>query len=299
MDFIKNGSTALPPEYQNINLPAEMTRDMDKWGPEFYPKLRTTYRRTVFQEFNGAAVRVSFDEDVHLSAGPDFQTGINLNIHEAKNNSFCFPLGILEVKLAFDPSTRNPREGLPLPDWTLRLLQQGMITRVHKFSKYLTGVSMLHVDEIERVPAWLEAVRTMIAIEMFKHGTEILGQTDQYVIEVPKVRVVEPRTFMANERTFLKWCRICFLAFFVALGLFGTGIDPITGIVLALCSLLILVRSYMVYLDRLKMIQSDKYRETFHDKYGPHLLMILFIVPVIVFIVRSAIMLSHHIPPAN
>merc|ERR1719436_1677532 len=117
----------------------------------------------------------------------------------------------------------------------------------------------------------------MISIEMLNVELTPLDKAEQLVIKMPQTKVIEPRTFMANERTFLKWCRICFLAFFVAQRLFGTGIDPITGIVLALCSLLILIRSYMVYLDRLKMIQSDKYRETFHDKYGPHLLMILFI----------------------
>jgi len=292
MKFIKGGHSALPEEYRGVNLPQEMFRDMANWGPEMFPKIRSVYRRTVFQEFNGAAVRVSFDEDVHLTAVDNFENGTNMDEHgldEATNNSFVFPLGILEVKMAFDPNTRNPREVLRLPEWVESMMADGTITRVHKFSKYLTGVAMLHCDEITRVPAWLEACRSMIAVEMFKHGTEVLGSTDTYVVQIPQAKVVEPRTYMANERTFLKWSRMCFLAFFVGLGLFGAGIDPVTGIVLAVCSLLILFRAYYVYRERLKMIQSDKYREDFHDKLGPHLLMILFVVPTVVFIINQAI----------
>ena len=44
-------------------------RDMNRWGDPnngvyIKPIIRSTYRRTVYQDSNGADVRISFDEDV-------------------------------------------------------------------------------------------------------------------------------------------------------------------------------------------------------------------------------------------
>jgi len=116
MKFLKYGSDCFKERYQLNSLPLEMSDDMKKWGPEFYPKIRTTYRRTVFQEYNGADTRASFDEDMILSSVSHFNQGVEMDVDQTSASSFVFPIGVLEVKLAFDSRTRNRNEMLPLPD---------------------------------------------------------------------------------------------------------------------------------------------------------------------------------------
>lgn len=267
---------------------ADMYKDLQKIGAELHPKIRATYRRTVFQDYE-RKIRVTFDEDVHLISISNFEEGLWVDVEQAMNNAFLFPLAILEVKLDLSYPGRNQGGYHRVPTWFDHLLARGMITRVHNFSKYLTSVSCFHLNEVERAPAWLEAARTMVSIEMLKQDTEILGTIEKSEDMPQKIELVETRTFMANERTFLKWTRMCFLSFFFGISLIGLGVDPVIGMVLAICSLLTLVRSYYVYNQRLKMIQSTKYKQRYDDKYGPHFLLLLFVIPALVHIIRLMI----------
>jgi len=269
----------------------DMFRELHRLGSKFLPKTRTTYRRTVFQEYDGD-IRVTFDEDVHLISVSTFEGGLDMDVEQAMNNSFLFPLAVLEVKIGPRCQKKETGSGYryELPTWCEDLLTRGLITEVQNFSKYLTSVACFHLDEVERMPAWLEATRTMVSIEMLRRNTEIMGSMAHMEIE-PPVQLIEPRTYMANERTFLKWTRMCFLAFFLGFSLIGLSVDPKLGLVLAICSVITLFRAYYVYNERLKMIQSSNYKPRFDDRYGPHLLMLLFVIPAVVGIVRYGVKL--------
>ena len=63
----------------------------------------------------------------------------------------------------------------------------------------------------------------------------------------PLANPVEPRVFMANERTMLKYTRMAFYGLALGLALIGLQHAPTAGTVLGFLALLILLRAYWVY----------------------------------------------------
>jgi len=57
---------------------------------------------------------------------------------------------------------------------------------------------------------------------------------------------VEPRSYMANERTFLKWMRLGAMTVLVGMVLIAMHHEPVTGILLILLSIAVLIRAYRV-----------------------------------------------------
>ncbi|ETO20914.1 hypothetical protein RFI_16294 [Reticulomyxa filosa] len=145
-----------------------------------------------------------------------------------------------------------------MPEWVLEMQQAGLIIEVEKFSKFCTGAAVMNLHTIKRVPSWIAAVKTMLEIELASKskdwfGMEMRGkeQVNEEETIVPKKKVVvpekiEPREYLSNERTLLKWVRMCFLALFVGLALLSFQHEPITGILLTSFSLGVLLRAYYV-----------------------------------------------------
>jgi uncharacterized membrane protein YidH (DUF202 family) len=293
MDYLHRGNACFEDEYlqdEEKDLAVEMYEDIWNWGLGFHPKVRTTYRRTVFQQYLEAPVRASFDEDMILSTVKSFDQGVDLDVDDPSGDSFVFPIGVLEVKLAFNSKTRRRNEVLILPDWCLSLIKRGIITEVPKFSKYITAVACLHLGEIDHVPSWLQDTQELIGIEITKRGMEIMGSLKPSKLVIPDLMEIEPRIFMANERTYLKWARVCFIVLFLGMGMVGTGIEPTLGLVMIICSFIILLRAHYTFKLRMKMIKDDDfYRYPFYDRYNPHFLMILFVVPAVVMIIKNGI----------
>ncbi|ETO05227.1 dolichyl-phosphate beta-glucosyltransferase, partial [Reticulomyxa filosa] len=57
---------------------------------------------------------------------------------------------------------------------------------------------------------------------------------------------VEPRSYLANERTFLKWTRLGALIAVIGMALVTLEIEPISGIFMILAALILLIRSFYV-----------------------------------------------------
>jgi len=72
----------------------------------------------------------------------------------------------------------------------------------------------------------------------------------------------------------------------------GMETEPMVGLVMVVCSVVIMFRAYYTYSKRLRMIKSDDYSLPFYDKYNPHFLMILFVCPAVVFIIRHGISIA-------
>ena len=145
---------------------------------------------------------------------------------------------------------------------------------------------------------WIAAVKTLMEVELARKGEEWFGME-----KLPKWEIeeniniptrVEPREFMANERTLLKWVRMCFLALFVGLGLLGFQYEPVTGSVLIIFSMIILFRSYWMYRIRLKMLIERNFQDPFHDPWGPPLLLSLFVLPTLTYLAYSLGLWSLH-----
>jgi uncharacterized membrane protein YidH (DUF202 family) len=284
--YIAEGESAVPlkePIVGNIH------DYMRRWG-ELRHTIRSEYRRTVFQSSNGDDVRMSFDEDVtlldvsNLSWEDACDPGYEIPFHKI----FHFPLGILEVKLAFEKF--DEVDLLEMPVWVLGMQQAGLIIQVEKFSKYCTGAAIMNLHTISRVPSWIAAVRSLLEVELARRGREwfqvekdpqweIIAQN---AIHVPER--VEPREFLANERTMLKWVRMCFLALFVGLALLGFQHEPVTGIILTLCSMVILFRAFYMYQLRQRMLIDKNFDHVFYDPYGPVMIMVLFVVPALTYL---------------
>lgn len=60
-----------------------------------------------------------------------------------------FPHAVLEVKLSL-------AEGETAPAWVTELIESGMLTEVHKFSKFIHGTCTLFPDMVQAVPYWVD-----------------------------------------------------------------------------------------------------------------------------------------------
>eukprot|EP00494_Astrolonche_serrata_P033924 UN34193 len=162
------GPTAVPGGLEHPdNLPHTMYSDTLMWnGKQLRPAIRTGYRRTVFQEYEGASVRVSFDEDMELTclSGLSYKESLDPSCKVDENLILRFPLGILEVKQAFN--NYHELENLVLPDWVALMCEQGLCIEVEKFSKYITGVSVLHSKIVTDIPSWIEPAKQFMDVEI-------------------------------------------------------------------------------------------------------------------------------------
>jgi len=211
-----------------------------------------------------------------------------------KHLVFDFPMGVLEVKQAF--TSYQEMERLRLPVWVEDMRASGLVIEVEKFSKYLTGIAIMHVDVLDEIPSWLKSVKMFLDIEVARAGKDLfLADSRNYgylkfeedLSDVPLPTRIEPRTFMANERTMLKWSRMSFLALSVGLALVGFKHEPISGSILAFFGLLLLCRCYYMYNIRLKLIKNGDVHGDWSDDISSHVLMGMLIVPATIYFTRQ------------
>ena len=95
---------------------------------------------------------------------------------------------------------------------------------------------------------------------------------------------VEPRSYMANERTFLKWMRMAAMTVLVGMIIISMGHEKVTGVLLILLSLFLLVRSYSVYYKRNEVL-VNRIEYEWIDPIGPPLLLVSLCLPMITYLV--------------
>jgi len=103
---------------------------------------------------------------------------------------------------------------------------------------------------------------------------------------------VEPKVFLASERTFFSWLRVSLLLGSFALALFNGGdeIGRNMGIVYALISIGAVVYSWAMFQRRSHRIRNT-YAGHFDELYGPVIICVLLFAAVLAnFIIR----LKHH-----
>eukprot|EP00484_Ammonia_sp_Unknown_P010381 CAMPEP_0197074838 /NCGR_PEP_ID=MMETSP1384-20130603/211307_1 /TAXON_ID=29189 /ORGANISM="Ammonia sp." /LENGTH=601 /DNA_ID=CAMNT_0042513679 /DNA_START=60 /DNA_END=1863 /DNA_ORIENTATION=- len=87
-----------------------------------------------------------------------------------------------------------------------------------------------------------------------KQMADSIQQLEQVVAEEDLKEIVpmnvEPRSYMANERTFLKWMRMSALTTLVGMILLAMRHEPVTGVLLIILSIFVLIRSYHEYYKR-------------------------------------------------
>merc|ERR1719204_715173 len=292
--FVLEGPRSIEEIRQN-ELANKMFTDVKSWNSDLEPSLRTTYRRTVFQREEGASLRISFDEELKLTnlEKQSYSDCLNPTKQFDPHLVFDFPMSILEVKQAFNDFEEF--DTLELPPWIKEMRDSGLIIEVEKFSKYLTGISIMHVDVLHEIPSWLKSVKMFLDIEVARGGKSLMSDSkaisymrvDENLSDVPLPTRVEPRIFMANERTMLKWVRMSFLGLTVGLALMGFGHEPISGSILSFFGLILLCRAYWIYVKRLRFIKSGDIHGQWTDEISTHILMAMLVIPATIYLCRQ------------
>jgi uncharacterized membrane protein YidH (DUF202 family) len=122
------------------------------------PCMRTRYNRTAYQIPFDATVRISLDTNLTMltenpKVGPSCATSgrwyRDPNQPLPPNEVTRFPHAILEVKLSL-------KESELAPQWVSDLIESGMLTEVHKFSKFIHGCATLLSESVRAVPYWID-----------------------------------------------------------------------------------------------------------------------------------------------
>ena len=122
---------------------------------QLLPTMRTQYMRTAFQIPFDPTVRVSLDTNLTMiqERVADTQSGRRWyrDPREAVplTEITRFPHAVLEVKLQLED------EG-SCPTWVTELINSGLLSQVHKFSKFIHGCAVLMPDEVQSVPYWID-----------------------------------------------------------------------------------------------------------------------------------------------
>lgn len=110
------------------------------------PRIRSTYRRVAFQSNTNNDLRFTIDRDVELSSEENAPLGTWSRLENESAKTIKMPVGVFEVKLG----------GVEAPKWIDTLLGKGIIQDGHKFSKYLSGASILFQKDVKTLPYWAE-----------------------------------------------------------------------------------------------------------------------------------------------
>ena len=121
-----------------------------------------------------------------------------------------------------------------------------------------------------------------------KQMADSIQQLEQVVAEDDLKEVVpmnvEPRSYMANERTFLKWMRMSALTTLVGMILLAMKHEPVTGVLLIILSIFVLIRSYHEYYKRNEVL-VNRIDYQWIDYLGARLLMLSLFIPMITYLV--------------
>ena len=108
------------------------------------------------------------------------------------------------------------------------------------------------------------------------------GNKNNKVLPSVKVRV-EPKTFFANERTFISWLQFCALILTISLSLinFGDHVSQLCGGFFLIIAALLSIYALWRYQYRAFQIRTRS-NTRYDDLYGPVILCLLLVVAIIV-----------------
>jgi uncharacterized membrane protein YidH (DUF202 family) len=269
---------------------------------ELYPTLRVDYLRLAFQPPDHDHVRVSIDLNMRYinekTSHMDWRTGED---QLSASDELLFPYSVVEIKLR-EPYISHP------PAWLSQLENSSLMHKENNFSKYLHGTYEFYNNQLKnsanidsplpmvlKKPVWFDnisftspqmAVVSMEDIEKAKkiikkrqdstkdstHWFARLLRLKTDVDEQGRPVRVEPKTFFANERTFLTWfnCSIFVCSIGVAITSTTDGTKVVGGLLIFI-GLLISVYACMTYAQRTFSL-LNKQAQGYADRFGPIIL---------------------------
>ena len=267
---------------------------------ELYPKIRTVYNRIAFQLRHTNDVRLSLDLDLRMikekTSHFDWMTDEN-NIME--KDIYNFPFAVLEVKLVGD-NVENP------PDWIKNIINSDLVIQQPYFSKYNHGCYMFFSNKARKVPYWIEnnpeyfkkdiRKELVVAVERVQTPSNVVVRTNEVrgcwsrmaiglrrrnvenndfessprdkQISVP-IRI-EPKTFFANERTYLQWFNSSVLMGSIGIAIQGS-VSQAPGIILLIFAMGLLGYAGFTYRRRNYHLKN-RIAAGYQDEFGPYFL---------------------------
>ncbi|CAM9827646.1 unnamed protein product, partial [Hapterophycus canaliculatus] len=112
-----------------------------------------------------------------------------------------------------------------------------------------------------------------------------------------KASSVEPKTFFANERTFIQWISAAVFVYGVSTALFAfdasdpnqNGVAIASAAILSAVSLMILIYGAVIFYLRLDRLKSRKDSRVFADKWGPGMLALGLFAAIVTVLVMQIV----------
>lgn len=186
--------------------------------------------------------------------------------------STVVPFNVFEVKLAGND---------PMPTGLADAQNDGTIEVATKFSKFLTGAAAF--NSVPTLPYWAAHPAFYSFFEMDKRGYINHQQGDYIMMDssnemVPgnqKVSIapknparIEPKTYFANERTFVQWISASILLLSVASFLLQVGNFDSTVTVITFSAFVLIVFATRLYFKRLNLLK-DRQPHGYFNKITP------------------------------
>uniref|UniRef100_A0A7S4I8N1 SPX domain-containing protein n=1 Tax=Vannella robusta TaxID=1487602 RepID=A0A7S4I8N1_9EUKA len=346
---------------------AEVQSEIAQRG--FAPTLRTTYRRSAFQDPKSSIVKIAIDTNVQM---------IKENLKLENDGKWCksdldiseddvheFPYAVMEVKL---------QPGQPAPDWVNELVNGPLVRMALKYSKFTHGCAILLRDKVIAKPSWisefepneeeqkrkkakklekelselsesdelqfnddiwveqenaapafnehegllpdskklqsssLEDVRRVLDARdksrpsLFTKVQNLFDFDQRFVKDGKPIMTrmkIEPKTYFANERTFLQWMSFCVIIQGIGIALISFPSTNFVGLISGVCFVAISV-GFMAYSLFLFRWRSARIRNNqpgrYDDFWGPFTLFCVMtaavLVNAILFISNQLFLLS-------
>jgi len=260
---------------RNIRLNNDLANEIQNCihSDNLYPIIRTTYNRISFQLKNTNDIRISLDlklnlikEKVsHLDWFTDNEDILDEDIKR-------FKYSVLEIKLA-NNSIEHP------PEWINSLINSNLIISQPNFSKYIHGCYSFYNDKINIRPSWINDDTIIDIIDNVSESGEnnhIVKNNCCFSIFSKQEKIataikIEPKTFFANERTYLQWFNSGILVASIGTALTSYENAPIIGFLLVGVSFCILIYALLLYNKRNNLL-LNRVGKGYHDTYGPPIL---------------------------
>jgi len=222
----------------------------------------------------------------------DFQTTARRlveNLKALKHYGHINSEGLRKIVKKYDKRCRG--EGEKMTESFVMELQQQPFHRQENLAKLSDEVNLFVLTlPILGEPVHLPAKSTQ-ALNRLRIVRDLLDNTIKARKEVVVPIAVEPRTYMANERTFLKWMRVSATAVTAGVGLItflGHAWEfMIPGIILLVFGIGLMIRSWMVYRSRMNAM-VNRTNIKWNDEYGACVVGFTLVVPVVFYLVFIA-----------
>lgn len=277
---------------KNIPLRNElqhMIRDL-----KLFPTCRVEYTRIAFQASTHDRVRISIDLNMRfLQERTSHMEWYTPEDRLATEDLILFPYSIVEIKLREEFIT-NP------PDWLQDLQKSSLLHKENDFSKYIHATyafSHMEGNPLKlRKPCWWDSmvfITPQMAIqpkskltlaEISKEESiknqhwfmKMLGFSPD-VQDGDKPSKVEPKTFFANERTFLSWFNSSLFISSIGVAIAADSSKFLSGLLLVSVGIMLIFYAVFTYIQRTSSL-LERRAGGYVDKYGPIVLALITIL---------------------